>query len=188
MPCVALNYQLPPRRHPAPVRRPALCSSPSLHESVCFPGPAGRAAACSWTARGAGRVPCGRRLGRETAQQGRWRLKTLLYSRRFYSTPQLINLYQSHVLSYLESTTPAVFHAAASQLRLINHVQEVFLRESITKFSKAAYDPWRRVRLGRLAVRPSSPWLTRSGFNWLDRLARSTLDWLDLPANESLNA
>ena len=66
---------------------------------------------------------------RETAAQGRWRLKTVLRSRRFFSVRQLVTLYKSHVLSFLESSTAALYHAAPTHLRLVDHVQEVFLRE-----------------------------------------------------------
>ena len=66
---------------------------------------------------------------RVTAQQGRWRLKTVLKSRRFFTTAQLVTLYKSHVLSYLESSTSAFYHAAPTHLGLVDHVQEVLLRE-----------------------------------------------------------
>ena len=66
---------------------------------------------------------------RATAQEGRWRLKTVLRSRRYFTTTQLVTLYKSHVLSYLESSTGAFYHAAPTHLGLIDHVQEVLLRE-----------------------------------------------------------
>ena len=66
---------------------------------------------------------------RTTAQEGRWRLRTVLRSRRYFSTTQLVTLYKSHVLSYLESSTGAIYHAADTHLGLIDHVQEVLLRE-----------------------------------------------------------
>ena len=49
---------------------------------------------------------------RNTAKEGRWRLKTVLRSRRYFSTKQFVNLYKSHVLSYLKSNTAAYYHAA----------------------------------------------------------------------------
>ena len=64
-----------------------------------------------------------------TAQQGRWRLKTVLRSRRYFTTTQLVTLYKSHVLSFLESSTGAFYHAAPTHLGLVDHVQEVLLRE-----------------------------------------------------------
>ena len=66
---------------------------------------------------------------RAVATEGRWRLKTVLRSRRYFTTTQLVTLYKSHVLSYLESATGALYHAAPTHLQLVDHVQEVLLRE-----------------------------------------------------------
>ena len=40
-----------------------------------------------------------------------------------------MNLYKCHVLSFLESSTAAFYHAAPTRLGLVDHVQEVLLRE-----------------------------------------------------------
>ena len=40
-----------------------------------------------------------------------------------------MRLYKCHVLSFLESNAAALFHAAGSHLALVDHVQEVLLRE-----------------------------------------------------------
>ena len=40
-----------------------------------------------------------------------------------------MKLYKTHVLSFLKSNTAALYHAAASHLQLVDHVQETFLRE-----------------------------------------------------------
>ena len=53
----------------------------------------------------------------------------MLRSRRFFSVSHLVTLYKSHVLSYLEGSTGALYHAAPSHLGLVDHVQEVLLRE-----------------------------------------------------------
>ena len=53
----------------------------------------------------------------------------LLRSRRYYNQKQLFKLYKSHILSFLKSSTPGVFHAARSHLELVDHLQDVFLRE-----------------------------------------------------------
>ena len=66
---------------------------------------------------------------RSTAREGRWRLKTVLRSRRFFDVGRLVQLYKCHVLSYLESSMAAIYHAAPTHLGLIDHVQEVLLRE-----------------------------------------------------------
>ena len=41
----------------------------------------------------------------------------------------MVNQYKAHVLSFLESSTAAFYHAAPSHLGLIDHIQEVLLRE-----------------------------------------------------------
>ena len=64
-------------------------------------------------------------LGREAG----WRLKSILRPRRFFSKHQLINLYKSQVLSYLESGTAAYYHAADSVLQSIDRVQRRLVRE-----------------------------------------------------------
>ena len=53
----------------------------------------------------------------------------MLRPRRFFTITQLVTLYKSHVLSYLESSTGALHHAALTHLQLVDHVQEVLLRE-----------------------------------------------------------
>ena len=65
----------------------------------------------------------------EVAQRAGWKLKTLLRTRRFFSTKELVSLYKSHVLPVLEFPTPAVFHAATSVLELLDKIQRRFLRE-----------------------------------------------------------
>ena len=49
--------------------------------------------------------------------------------RRFFSTPELFRLYKVQVLLFLESCTPALYHAAPSVLDRIDRVQRRFLRE-----------------------------------------------------------
>ena len=56
-------------------------------------------------------------------------MSALLKSRRYFTSPELMQLYKSQVLSYLESATPAIFHAAPSHLELVDRVQKRFLRE-----------------------------------------------------------
>lgn len=40
-----------------------------------------------------------------------WKLKTLIRTKRFYTDAELVMLYKSHLLSYMEYRTPAVYHA-----------------------------------------------------------------------------
>ena len=69
------------------------------------------------------------RAAREIATEAGWRLQTLLRVRRFFTTPELFRMYKAQVLSYVESGTPALYHAAPSVLDRIDRVQRRFLRE-----------------------------------------------------------
>ena len=59
-----------------------------------------------------------------------WKLRTLQRSRRFHTDSELVNLYKSRVLGYLEYRTPAVYHATSSALQPLDKLQERFLREA----------------------------------------------------------
>ena len=65
---------------------------------------------------------------REIATEAGWRLQTLLRARGFFTTPELVHLYKAQVLSYIESSTPGLFHAAVSVLERIDRVQQRLLR------------------------------------------------------------
>ena len=56
------------------------------------------------------------------AQEGGWRLTALLKSRRFHSRAALVRLFKAQVLSYLESATPAIAHAAPTLLERIDRI------------------------------------------------------------------
>ena len=86
---------------------------------------------------------------RNVGREARWRLKTLLRTRRFHSIGQILWLYKSHILSYIESSTPAVYHAAACHLQKIDHVQDVLLRE----MNLTSEDALMRFNLAPLKVR-----------------------------------
>ena len=66
---------------------------------------------------------------RHVATEAGWRLKTLLRSRRYFTTPELMRLYKAQILSFAESSTPALYHAATTTLSRIDRVQTRFLRE-----------------------------------------------------------
>ena len=66
---------------------------------------------------------------RIVATEAGWRLKQLLRNRRYFTTPELMRLYKAQVLSYIESSTPGVYHAAPSVLDRVDRVQRRFLRE-----------------------------------------------------------
>ena len=66
---------------------------------------------------------------RHVATEAGWRLQTLLRSRRFFSPKEIVHLYKAQVLSFIESSTPGLYHAAPSTLERIDRVQRRFLRE-----------------------------------------------------------
>ena len=66
---------------------------------------------------------------RNVATEAGWRLQQLLKSRCFFTTPELMHLYKAQVLSYVESSTPAIFHASPSVLEPVDRVQRRLLRE-----------------------------------------------------------
>ena len=63
------------------------------------------------------------------AKKAAFKLKSLLRCRRFYSTVDLVMLYKSHVLSFIEYRTPALHFASSSVLNEIDDVQVRFVRE-----------------------------------------------------------
>ena len=60
------------------------------------------------------------------AAQARWRTRALLRSRCFHSVAAVVRLYKSHVLTYVEHSTPAIYHAAATTLQTVDNVQISF--------------------------------------------------------------
>ena len=59
----------------------------------------------------------------------RWKLRTLMRTWRYYSTPNLVLLYKSHLRSYVGYRTPEIYHACDSALRTIDRIQESFLEQ-----------------------------------------------------------
>ena len=57
-----------------------------------------------------------------------WRIYSLIRTRRFYCDAELVNLYKSHVLSYIEYRTSAIYHASLSILAPLDALQTRFLR------------------------------------------------------------
>ncbi len=66
---------------------------------------------------------------KHVATEAGWRLQTLLRSRRFFTHPELVHLYKAQVLSFIESSTPGLYHAAPSALERVDRVQRRLLRE-----------------------------------------------------------
>ncbi len=83
------------------------------------------------------------------AREAGWRLQAILRPRRFFSEREIVNLYKSLVLSYLESGLPAYYHAAPSVLLSIDRVQRRLCRE----LALSERDALERYRLAPLATR-----------------------------------
>ena len=62
----------------------------------------------------------------EVGKRASAKLRALLKVRRFYTTPQLVKLYKTHVLPVLEFGTPAVYHATNTALENLDKVQTHF--------------------------------------------------------------
>lgn len=58
-----------------------------------------------------------------------WKLKALLRTRRFYTTGDLLRMFKSHILSFIEYRTPALMHASSSVLKPLDHILERFLND-----------------------------------------------------------
>ena len=69
-----------------------------------------------------------------------WRIRIILRSRRFHSLPEMIHLYKSQVLSYIEYRTVAIYHACSSHLEHIDKLQHRFLRELGLSSERALLD------------------------------------------------
>ena len=66
---------------------------------------------------------------RHVATEAGWRLRALLRSRWYFTTPEPMRLYKAQVLSFIESSTPGLYHAAPSTLERVDRVQRRFLVE-----------------------------------------------------------
>ena len=65
----------------------------------------------------------------ELAGEACWKLKTILRSQRFFNDSEMVRLYKSKLLSYIEYRTPAIFHACDTHLRRIDSIQDNFLAD-----------------------------------------------------------
>ena len=64
-----------------------------------------------------------------TTTDAAWKINAVLKTRRFYSDSELMLLYKSQVLSYVEYRTPAIYHACSTLLSRLDRQQRRFLRE-----------------------------------------------------------
>ena len=79
---------------------------------------------------------------RNVAVEAGWRFVKLLRTQRFHTNSELIKLYKSQILSFIESRTVGIHHAAPSVLACVDRVQRRFLREIDTTSFEALVN-WR---------------------------------------------
>ena len=59
-----------------------------------------------------------------------WKLKTLLRTRAYYTDADLVVLYKSHLLGFLEYRMPATYHTTKAIFDRLDSVQTRFLGKS----------------------------------------------------------
>ena len=62
------------------------------------------------------------------AGEAHWKLRTLLRAAKYHCDADLVLLYKSRLLGYLEYRTPALYHASDTTLQALDKVQEKLLR------------------------------------------------------------
>ena len=65
----------------------------------------------------------------ELVSEAGWKMGAILRSGRFFTDAELVNLYKSQLLSYLEYRTAAIYHACENILAPLDKFQTRFLRE-----------------------------------------------------------
>ena len=65
----------------------------------------------------------------ELVSEAAWKLASIVRSARFFTDSELVNLYKSQLLSYLEYRTAAIYHACDSILDPLDKFHDKFLRE-----------------------------------------------------------
>ena len=63
----------------------------------------------------------------DLAKDARWKLKSILRTRRFITSVQLVDVYKSQILSFVEYRTPAIYHTCSSALQVLDSVQDSLL-------------------------------------------------------------
>ena len=58
----------------------------------------------------------------ECVHEAGWRLKSILRTRRFHTDSELIHHFKSHVLSFLEYRTAALYHASSTILQQLDGI------------------------------------------------------------------
>ena len=93
------------------------------------------------------------RMASDVAQvvtEARWKLRMLIKTRRYCSDAELVTLCKTHLLSYPEYKTQAVFHATRESLERLDGVQTKFLQDAcidvvtaLMQFNLAPLAAWR---------------------------------------------
>ena len=65
----------------------------------------------------------------ELVSEAAWKMASILRTARFFTDGELVNLYKSQLLSYLEYRTAAIYHACDTVLAPLDAFQQKFLRE-----------------------------------------------------------
>ena len=65
----------------------------------------------------------------ELVADASWKIASILRTTRFFTDGELVNLYKSKLLSFLEYRTAAIYHACDTTLAPLNRFQERFLSE-----------------------------------------------------------
>ena len=60
----------------------------------------------------------------ECAAQAGWRLRTLMRTQRYHTVMELVALFRSQVVSFVDYRTAAIAHASTSVLMAIDRVQD----------------------------------------------------------------
>ena len=66
----------------------------------------------------------------ELVTESGWKMKTMIRTQRFFNIAEMVLLYKSHVLSFIEYRTPAVYHAVKTLLQRVDRIQERFLEDA----------------------------------------------------------
>ena len=65
----------------------------------------------------------------EVMQEASWKLASILRAATYFSAEDIIGLYKSKVLSYIEFRTPAIYHACSSAAEPLDKLQQRFLSD-----------------------------------------------------------
>ena len=64
----------------------------------------------------------------ELADRCHWKLRALLRSKRFFTEGQVVQQYKTHILPFVEHSTPAVHHGSSTLLDGLDRIQRTLLK------------------------------------------------------------